>query len=180
MSAIARNWRWFVAALAVAGIVHAASLYLLPRLIMARTMAGIERGRGVNQMRHGRRPSADSRGVVRPSPDLFYSSCVFDLDQAGGAVRVRARGMPRTYWSVSAFASNSDNFFVTNDRKQGSDSVDFLIIARGAFVDGTHLPVVVAPTNRGIVLFRTLINDETHVAEIDAARRNASCAPYGK
>ena len=55
---------------------------------------------------------------------------------------------------------------------------DFLIIAPGAFVDGTKLPVVVAPSNKGIVLFRTLINDDEHVAEIDAARRHAACEPY--
>jgi len=34
------------------------------------------------------------------------------------------------------------------------------------------------PTNRGIVLFPTLVNDETHVAQIDAARHNAACEPY--
>ena len=169
---------WIIATIALAITVHAASLYALPRLIMWRTMAAVERAGGANRMVHARRPNAARRGVVRPSPDLFYSSCVFDLDSAGGALRVHAAGMPRTYWSVSAFAANSDNFFVTNDRKQGSDSVDFLIIARGAFVDDTKLPVVVAPTNRGVVLVRTLINDETHVAEIDAARRNAGCEAY--
>jgi len=178
MSWFRRNGTWILATLAVAAAVHAASLYAIPRLIMWRTMTAVARERGVNAMGFGKRSTAESRGVVRPSPDLFYASCVFDLDKAGGALRVHAKGMPRTYWSVSAFAANSDNFFVTNDRKQGSDSVDFLIIAKGAFVDGTRLPVVVAPSNRGIVLFRTLINDETHVAEIDAARRNAGCEAF--
>jgi uncharacterized membrane protein len=40
------------------------------------------------------------------------------------------------------------------------------------------LPVVVTPTSRGIVLFRTLVNDEGHVAGIDAARHNAACEPF--
>ena len=38
--------------------------------------------------------------------------------------------------------------------------------------------MVVAPTNKGIVLVRTLIDDETHFAEIDAARRHAACEAY--
>jgi len=38
--------------------------------------------------------------------------------------------------------------------------------------------VVAAPTNRGIVLFRTLVNDEAQLAAIDAARHNAACEPY--
>jgi uncharacterized membrane protein len=40
------------------------------------------------------------------------------------------------------------------------------------------LPVVAAPTNRGIVLFRTLVHDESHIAEIDAARHYAAYEPY--
>jgi uncharacterized membrane protein len=38
---------------------------------------------------------------------------------------------------------------------------------------------VIAPTRRGIVLFRILINDETKFADIDRARRNARCEPFG-
>ena len=32
--------------------------------------------------------------------------------------------------------------------------------------------------SRGIVLFRTLIDDERHLPEIDAARRHADCTRY--
>jgi len=32
-------------------------------------------------------------------------------------------------------------------------------------------------TERGIALFRTLVNDETDIAGIDAARHNAACEP---
>jgi uncharacterized membrane protein len=35
--------------------------------------------------------------------------------------------------------------------------------------------VVSAPTSRGIVLFRTLINDDARLAEIDQQRREAGC-----
>lgn len=178
MSAIQRNWIWIVATILIAVAVHAATVVTLPRLIMLRTMAGMSRNAGVNTMFHGPRPTSRSRGVVRPSPDLLYSSCVYDLAAAHGAVRVHAAGMPSTYWSVSAFDADTNNFYVINDRQAKSGGVDFLIIARRAFVDGTRLPVVVAPTNRGIVLFRTLINDETRVAEIDAARHHARCEPY--
>lgn len=179
MSALGRNWMWIVAALAVAAVVHVASVLAVPRLIMMRTMTAIARNAGgVNKMTHGKRPTSASRGVVRPSPDLLYSSCIYDLAAAGGVLHVHAAGMPKTYWSVSLFDADTNNFYVVNDRKAGGDGVDFLVIAPGAFVDGTKLPVVVAPTNRGIVLFRTLIDDETHVADIDRARRGAACEPF--
>jgi len=178
MSALARNWKWLAATLAVALLVHVASVVLLPRLIMMRATAAMSRVAGVNAMGHGQRPTSRSRGVVRPSPDLLYSSCVYDLAAAGGALRVHAYDMPATYWSVSAFDMNTNNFYVLNDRQAKNGAVDFLLIAPGTFVDRTSLPVVIAPTRRGIVLFRTLINDETKFAEIDRARRNAACEPF--
>jgi uncharacterized membrane protein len=178
MSALARAWPWLVATLLVTAFVHVASVYLLPRFIMLRTMAAISRNAGVNAIAHGQRPSSRSRGVVRPSPDLLYSTCVYDLGAAHGALRVHARDMPATYWSVSVFDADTNNFYARNDRQARNGVVDFLLIAPGTFIDGTRLPVVVAPTLRGIVLFRTLINDETHVAQIDAARRHAGCETY--
>jgi uncharacterized membrane protein len=178
MSALARSWTWIVATLVVAVLVHGASVYFLPRLVMWRTMSAISRNAGINMMAYGQRPTSRSRGVVRPSPDLLYSTCIYDLDAAHGALRVHARGMPATYWSVSAFDADTNNFYVMNDRQARHGAVDFLLIAPGTFVDGTRLPVVIARTRRGIVLFRTLIDDETEIAEIDAARRNAKCEPY--
>ena len=178
MSALRRNWGWLAALFAVAAVVHVASVTAVPRVIMAITMSRIAKGAGINTIFHTARPTSASRAVVRPSPDLLYSTCVYDLDAAGGALRVHAKGMPHTYWSVSVFDAATNNFHVVNDAKAGDDSVDFLVIAPGAFIDGTRLPVVVAPTARGLVLFRTLINDETHFAQIDAARRHAACEPF--
>jgi uncharacterized membrane protein len=178
MSALGRSWKWLAATLVVALLVHGASVYFLPQYIMWRTITGMSRLAGINSIGHGQRPTSRSRAVVRPSPDLLYSTCVYDLDAAHGALRVHTKGMPQTYWSVSAFDMNTDNFFVLNDRQAKIGAVDFLLIAPGTFVDGTKLPVVIAPTRRGIVLFRTLINDETKFAGIDRARRNAACEPF--
>lgn len=178
MNALVRNWKWLAATLAVALIVHGATVYFLPHFIMARAIAAMSRAAPPNSMGHGQRPTSRSRAVVRPSPDLLYSTCVYDLDAAGGVLRVHAQGMPQTYWSVSAFDINTNNFFVLNDRVAKNGTVDFLLIAPGAFVDNTKLPVVIAPTRRGIVLFRTLINDETRFADIDRARRSAACEPF--
>jgi uncharacterized membrane protein len=176
---IGRNWGWILATLAVAAVVHLASVMATPHIIMHLAMRGIAR-RGVNTMHFGKRPTAATRGVVRPSPDLLYASCVYDLDAAGGAVRVHASGMPHTYWSVSLFDDATNNFYVLNDRQAKNGNVDFLITARGTLDgDRAKLPVVRAPTRRGLVLIRTLIDDDAHVAAIDTARRKASCEPAG-
>jgi uncharacterized membrane protein len=93
-------------------------------------------------------------------------------------LRVSTHDMPDTYWSVSIFDADTNNFYALNDRQAKSGAADFLLVAPGAQPPNDRLPVVTAPTSRGIVLFRTLIDREGRLAEIDAGRRNADCSPY--
>jgi uncharacterized membrane protein len=113
-----------------------------------------------------------------PSPDMLYSICVYDLGATDGAVRISTHDMPETYWSVSVFDANTNNFYALNDRQAKTGAADFLLVGPGRSAETGRLPVVTAPTNRGIVLFRTLVHDESHIAEIDAARHYAACEPY--
>jgi len=175
---IGRTWKWVAATLLVAVVVHGVTVLLLPRLIMLRTVAGISKQVPANAIVHAPRPTARSRGVVRPSPDLLYSICAYDLGAAGGAVRVSTHDMPETYWSVSLFDIDTNNFYALNDRQAKAGATDFLLARPGTSAGTAGVPVVTPPTDRGIVLFRTLINDEGRIAEIDAARRFAACSPY--
>jgi uncharacterized membrane protein len=83
-----------------------------------------------------------------------------------------------SYWSLSMFAANTDNFFVVNDRKASSGTVDLVLAAAGTQV---ALPagatLVEAPSTRGIVLTRTLIARADRLGELDEARRRFTCAP---
>lgn len=175
---IARQWKWTAATLLVAIAVHVATVLALPRLIMMRTMSAVTRLAAANTMLYPPRPTARSRGVVRPSPDLLYSICIYDLAAANGALRVSTHDMPDTYWSVSIFDTDTNNFYALNDRQAGNGTIDFLLVAQGGPPQNTRLPAVAAPTSRGIVLFRTLIDRENRLAEIDTGRRNADCSPY--
>lgn len=175
---IARNWKWVATTLLIAIVVHVVTLLALPRLIMMRTMSAITRLVAANTMLYPPRPTSRSRGVVRPSPDLLYSICIYDLAAANGALRVSTHDMPNTYWSVSIFDADTNNFYALNDRQVGNGSADFLLVAPDAQPQNDRLPVVTASTGRGIVLFRTLIDHENHLAEVDAGRRNADCSPY--
>jgi|HubBroStandDraft_5_1064220.scaffolds.fasta_scaffold359247_2 uncharacterized membrane protein len=169
---LARNWLYLAMTLMIAAAAHVASVVYLPDLIMARTMAKLAGAGGVNTMLHGARATDASRAVVRPSPDLLYSTCVYDLDKAGGRLRVHAAGMPRTYWSVSAFDARTDNFYVLDDRQARSGAFDVTFAGPGA---AAHPGDIRSPTARGIILVRTLIESEARLAAIDAARRAARC-----
>jgi len=173
----AREWiGWIGGALAVAAIVHIASVWGLPRGVMH---IALSRMGSVNTIHHQSRVTARSRNVVRPSPDLLYSACPFDLSK--GALEVKAPVPPDTYWSASAFDADTNNFFAINDHTIGGQPLELIILPPGEKNEPPHIAgqlVIHSPTAHGLVLFRTLINDEKNFARIDAVRRQAYCGKY--
>jgi uncharacterized membrane protein len=165
---------WVLAAIVLGVGLHVALIYALPHLVMTRAFARLG---AANNIHHGARVDAASRTIVRPSPDLLYSDCPYDLSK--GALRITATVPPNTYWSVSAFDSRTDNFFVLDDRDVNG-AVDFVLIAKGMTANAGALPVVISPTQHGVLLFRTLIDDEKHFATLDKSRRNARCGAFTK
>jgi len=164
--------------LIVAVLTHVASVWLLPQFIMSRTISRIGAD-GMNTIRFGKRPDATARAIVRPSPDLLYSTCAFDLSD--GPLRVRSPVPNDTYWSVSLFDDKTNNFYVLNDRQAHAarqSVVDFLIVKEGATDNTEGFKVVASPSTKGLVLFRTLITDDAKLAAIDAGRRGATCATW--
>jgi len=158
--------------------VHLASVWLVPRAIMYRTIERIGAA-GMNDIHFGKRPDETSRGVVRPSPDLLYSTCAYDL--SAGPLRVRSPVPNDTYWSVSLFDSATNNYYVLNDRQaraRKESVVDFVIVPAGSVENTENLARVESPSSKGLVLFRTLINDDRKLAAIDAQRRGATCGTW--
>lgn len=171
---------YIVAALAVAAAVHLGTVWYLPNMIMSRAMAQMG---AVNTIHHGQRATAAIHGVVRPSPDLLYSVCPFDLSK--GPLRVTAPVPAGTYWSVSMFDAKTNNFFVRNDTQVKGGKIDLLVTSADAsgvepYVASEKIAYYyVAPEySHGLVVFRTLVNDESKFAQIDAARRKANCTVY--
>ena len=78
--------------------------------------------------------------------------------------------------SVSAFAANSDNFFVINDR-QAPNGVDFTLVREGDAAPPGAVMIVESPSTRGIVLQRRIAPTEDRYALADAARQNDLCGP---
>lgn len=175
-----RDWiTWIAVMLGVAVLVHIGAIYALPRIITARAMM---RMGSPNAMHFGRRPSETSRAVVRPSPDILYSTCPFDLSK--GPLRITARVPHSTYWSVSAFDARTNNFFVRNDQQIAGDKIEIIALRPGMTAPpadtASERVIVFAPTDKGLFLFRLLIDDEEHVAALDAIRHQASCETLGR
>jgi uncharacterized membrane protein len=167
--------KWAAFTLLLATAVHWATVTYAPTLIMSRAMS-LTAGKGTNKITHGERSTAASRAIVMPSPDLLYSTCSYDVSRR--PLKVVTAAPTGTYWSVAFYAANTDNFFVLNDTKAQGQPATIVLVGPGQTVPpAAGTTVVSAPTARGIVLFRTLINDEARLAEIDQQRRAATCDP---
>lgn len=150
----------------VAMVTYVAALWATPHVIMAKAMEKLGAG-GINVMRHQGLPTAENRWIVRPSPDLAYSICVFDLSM--GPVKIDAFVPPRRYWSLSVFDANTDNIFSVNDRAV-RDGRYALTLSK----NGTGGSLIV-PGGKGIALIRILVTDAEDLAAIDTFRRRSTC-----
>lgn len=172
-----KKWLLMIlATLALAAIFHVLTVMAFPKAIMvALDWKSKDMGRRSNVLYHQPRVTADSRVVVRPSPDLLYSVCSYDVSEA--PLRISA-SVPDCYWSLSFFASNTDNFFVINDREVKANPVEILLVGPGmSYKSPGNAQVVTSPSTRGVALIRILITDEDRIEELTKTQRQASCSP---
>lgn len=182
LSSAQRLWFYrFLSLAAIAVAVHLLAVWAAPRLIMEILMHG-PGARAMNMQNQVAFPppvTASSRNVVMPSPDLLYSVCVFDVSE--GPVQIKVNPALSNYWSVALYASNSDNFFVVNDRKAAGKPVDLWLVSEGANRKGPPPPpgsqVVIAPSKTGFLLMRVLTgNYEAEQGIVEPARRTLTCS----
>ena len=166
---------WIAATIALTAVFHILTILALPYGIMDRAMAGISgQAGGVNKPLYPDQPTAESRSIVRPSPDLLYTACAYDVSDRPLKL---TSPVPDTYWSLSAFAANTDNFFVVNDRQANNKKVEIILATDKNDALSSNIPVVITPTTKGIVLFRSLVSSEDERARIDSLRRQSNCEP---
>jgi uncharacterized membrane protein len=173
-----KTWiRWTILTLALAVVFHLATVTLFPRVIMAVAIKRVLKRAGseINTLLHAPRVTVDSRHVVKPSPDLLYSIGVYDVGEK--PLRITAT-VPDTYWSISFYQTNTNNFYVLNDRQAKSNPVDIVLVGPDmALPHAENAQVVVAPTNKGVFLLRSLIEDEDKLGDLIKVQRLATCRP---
>jgi uncharacterized membrane protein len=162
--------------LALAAVAWQVSLVAAPRLIMAVAVKRLADAGGLNHMLHAPLPTSGRRTIVRPSPDLAYSSCPFDL--AGGPVLIEAAPVPAPYWSLSVFDRRTDVVFVRNSREAKGGPIR-IILARPAQQVPAGIETVRLKGDRGTALVRILVPDRARFDPLDRARRASFCNPVG-
>ena len=76
-----------------------------------------DRASGANEsvntvLLHTDTANSDSRGVRRPSSDIMYSICTYDVKYKPLII---TSSIPDSYWSISFYSDNTDNFVTLND-----------------------------------------------------------------
>ncbi|MEI7513961.1 MAG: DUF1254 domain-containing protein [Betaproteobacteria bacterium] len=178
-----RLWFYRVLSLLVTAVLaHLLTVWAAPRVIMQVLMHGPQ-AQTMNMHNQAAFPepvSARSRSVVMPSPDMLYSVCAFDLSE--GPVRIQTAPVLTNYWSVALYASNSDNFFVRNDRQAQGEAIDLWLVPDTGDNQGHAIApgaeVVVSPSRQGFLLMRVLTSDYARESMVlETARRTLRCNP---
>ena len=155
-----------------AAIAWQATLLAAPFALMRVAMRRLAANAPENAFVHSPPTRADRQLVVRPSPDLLYSICVFDV--SAGAVLVDVPPIARHYWSVSIFDARTDVAAVRSDRDTGGGPARLALVARGQAAPAGYDAVPLAHP-RGIALIRVLVSGDDDVRAVDPLRQQASC-----
>ncbi|WEK41821.1 MAG: DUF1254 domain-containing protein [Candidatus Sphingomonas colombiensis] len=171
-----RRWAGpIVLALVLGLITYYVTLSRTPQTLMAAAVSRLGKG-GMNSFTHAPLATSKSRAVVRPSPDLAYSTCPFDLSKGPLAVAVAA--VPANYWSLSVFQANTDVAFIRNNIETGGKPVAVVVAQEGQAVPA-GAEVVRVKGARGVALIRILVDDPARFPAIETARRAATCRIIG-
>lgn len=154
----------------------AITLHVLPGLIMARAMDRIESlGGDAVGVRHAPPVTAENQTIVRASPDILYSVCLYDL--ADGPMRIDVTWPTNdNYASVSFYDANTNNFRAISDRDVDGPTTSISLARRfESFVPDQTDAHASAPTTTGLILFRRVIDASTDLDIAETERRGFTC-----
>lgn len=149
-----------------------ATLAAMPRALMALAVRRVASAGGINRMTHAPIVTAKSRAIVRPSPDLLYSSCPYDVGV--GPVLIDVMPIDAPYWSLSVFDTLTNTAFVRNNTQRGGEPLRVALIRKGQVAPAGYRAVMPAGT-RGVALVRVLIDRNAPIDAIDKARLQSRC-----
>ncbi|TNE49073.1 MAG: DUF1254 domain-containing protein [Deltaproteobacteria bacterium] len=157
----------------VATAVHVGVFVTLPSVIMKVVFSKVEKQASAHKAIHAPPVTAKSRQVVMPSPDLLYTICTFNLAEPK-MMQIKAM-VPKSYWSMALYDGQTNNFFVTNDRKVGPGLHTWHLLPPKTKAPASLKNAIVASTTRGILLVRMLMDDPSKLSKLQVIQKQTSC-----
>ena len=153
-------------------IVHLAFIIYYPTFKMWKFDRDIA-STSVNKIIHSDKVDSNSRTVIRPSPDLLYSVCAYDASYSPVVI---TSDVLNTYWAMSFYASNSDNYAIINDMDINGDNVKVYLFGPSSkptkINDGY---AIFSPSNKGAVLIRRFLGNESNIDELYRNQDSLTC-----
>lgn len=149
------------------------TLTAIPGVIMNKAMERIEASAAASDgVRHAPRLREDNQTIVRASPDILYSVCAFDLTEGDLGLTVP---WPQDghYASISFYDARTNNFAVISDREADTPLSRITLVPAGEGLDDPSR--IEAPTDRGLALYRRVIDADTDLDAANAERQAFTC-----
>ena len=154
-------------------VLHLAFITYFPSYKMWELNSKLGGDSTVNKVFHGEKISSNSRDVIRPSPDLLYSSCSYDVTYSPLVITSEVLD---SYWSISFYASNSDNFALLNDMDIQDKNVKIYLFGPNSkpikITDGY---AIFSPSNKGALLIRRFIGNEMNIDKLYSNQDTLTC-----
>lgn len=151
---------------------HQVTLHATPYALMHAAMTKIRGDRPENQFWFSELATADNQPIVRSSPDLSYSSCVFNVES--GPVLIDIEPVPDHYWSISIYDARTDVAAVRSDRDTRGKPARLALLKAGQKAPAGYEPVRLG-YDRGVAIIRILLANSGELPAIDAIRRKSTC-----
>ena len=172
---------WIAGALILAGLVHMASIFAMPRLATLDAFARISALAPPHSVML-LPPTTAQAGAPFDDPALAQGVCRYDLSQ--GPVRLRATLAPDALTLFSFHARHGQIFYSMTDRSATRGKLDVLLLTRQQLdvVEANdpedELPQnlrIIAPTLEGFLLFRALAEFPGEMTDAQARIQSIAC-----
>ena len=166
--------KWLAPIVLAAGLgfaTHSAILSYAPGIIMDRATEMLsKRGMKTHEFTLGERMTPQTQSVVRPSPDLAYSVCLFDLSSAPEGIEVKMAAY-EDYSSLSFFDAETNNFQTV---RGDGEKRDVHLLPPDS--ENGSANAITSPSETGIILIRRLAPTQQAYDQVVEIAKGDSCA----
>lgn len=173
---------WLLGALLLGGIVHLATVLLLPRMATQDAYARMSAIAPVNAVIPVPAPTPEKSVMPFMDPAFAISVCRYDLSR--GALKFSVP-ISQAYTSVSFYTRTDVAYYAINDRAAGRRVIELDLMTaaqRAELPENEEITradrlIVTSPTNAGLIVIRALVPESGWVPAARSALAAAQCRP---
>jgi uncharacterized membrane protein len=177
-------FRWVLLTAGWTAVFAVIALRRLPRFFMRLLVRGFAKRISEdpwNKLLYAGLANAGEDTIPMTSPDMVMMFGTYDISRQPVRIEFTVPDWD-TYWSISLYAWNTDNFFVLNDRAAKTRGLDLVIVRPNQkHLSKSNPALVVAPTVRGIIVIRAVVKnreDPGEISRVEQLLTRTKIAPY--